>query len=207
MVVMWMFMILVWRMLGKVLRRFGRWALVVLVAAMGAAVFGLNIWTAATVLLALLLAVLLALVLVGWRQAGTSGLLPVTMLGAGTCGLWAAASMARSWAAAGFSVWNAFTIRVKIPGGFRPLAPAGRSEERACSIAGGDQAARRNRGAGQVRQLRVAAKARHHRTHRPAGRAAASRHPRPQPLVGTPADSRVAAAAGPRAVARASRGS
>jgi hypothetical protein len=78
MVVMWMLMILVWRMLSKVLHRFGRWALVVPVAAMGAAVFGLNVWTAATVLLALLLAVLLALVLVGWRQAGTSGLLPVT---------------------------------------------------------------------------------------------------------------------------------
>jgi signal transduction histidine kinase len=120
MVVMWMFMILVWRMLSKVLRRFGRWALVVPVAAMGAAVFGLNIWTAATVLLALLLAVLLALVLVGWRQARTSGLLPVTMLGAGICGLWAAASMARSWAAAGFSVWNAFTVNVKMPGPFPP---------------------------------------------------------------------------------------
>jgi signal transduction histidine kinase len=115
MVVMWMVMILVWRLLSKVLRRFGRWALVVPVAAMGAAVFGLNVWTAATVLLALLLAVLLALVLVGWRQAGTSGLLPVTMLGAGICGLWAAASMARSWAVAGFSMWNAFTVQMKVP--------------------------------------------------------------------------------------------
>ena len=112
MVIMWMLMILVWRMLSKVLRRFGRWPLVVPVAALGAAVFGLNVWTAATVLLALLLAVLLALVLVSWRQAGTSSLLPVTMLGAGICGLWAAASMARSWAAAGFSVWNAFTVQI-----------------------------------------------------------------------------------------------
>jgi signal transduction histidine kinase len=85
---------------------------------MGAAVFGLNVWTTATVLLALLLAVLLALVLVGWRRAGTSGLLPVTMLGAGVCGLWAAASMARSWA--GFSVWNAFIVQVRIPGRFQP---------------------------------------------------------------------------------------
>jgi len=115
MVVMWMFMILVWRMLGKVLRRLGRRALAVPAAAMGAAVFGLNVWTAATVLLALLLAVLLALVLAGWRRAGTSGLLPVTMLGAGICGLWAAASMARSWTAAGFSVWNAFTMRIRGP--------------------------------------------------------------------------------------------
>jgi signal transduction histidine kinase len=109
MVVMWMVMILVWRMLSKVLRRLGPRALVVPVLAMVAAVFGLNVWTAATVLLALLLAVLLALVLVR-RPAGASGLLPVTMLSAGICGLWAAASMARSWAAAGFSVWRAFTV-------------------------------------------------------------------------------------------------
>jgi signal transduction histidine kinase len=115
---MWVFMILVWRMLSKLLRRFGRWARVVPVAAMGAAVFGLNVWTAATVLLALLLAVLFALVLVGWRRAGTSGLLPVTMLGAGICGLWAAASMARSWA--GFSVWYAFTVPVKIAAAIPP---------------------------------------------------------------------------------------
>jgi signal transduction histidine kinase len=117
MVDMWTFMIVAWRMLSKVLRRFGRWGLVVPVAAIGAAVFGLNAWTAATVLLALLLAVLLALVLVGWRRAGTSGLLPVTMLGAGVCGLWAAAGMA---SAAGFTVWNAFTVQVKLPRAIRP---------------------------------------------------------------------------------------
>src|SRR5580704_17925580 len=93
MVGMWMFMILAWRLLSKVLRRFGRWALMVPVAGMGAALFGLNVWTAATVLLALLLAVLLALVLVGWRQAGRSGALPVAMLVAGICGLWTAASL------------------------------------------------------------------------------------------------------------------
>lgn len=119
-------MILVWRTLSKLLRRFGRWTLLLPVAAMGAAVFGLNVWTAATVLLALLLAVLLALVLAGWRQAGTSGLLPVTMLGAGICGLWAAASMARSWATAGFSMWNAFTVQAVVPGRFPP-AGAGSS--------------------------------------------------------------------------------
>jgi signal transduction histidine kinase len=113
MVVVWMLMILVWRVLSKMLRRFGRWALMVPVAGMGAAMFGLNVWTAAAVLLALLLAVLLALVLVGWRQAGRSGLLPVTMLGAGICGLWTAASMARSWTA-GFSMLNAFTVQAVI---------------------------------------------------------------------------------------------
>jgi hypothetical protein len=38
--VMRMFMILVWRMVSKVLRRFGRWALLAPVAAIGAALFG-----------------------------------------------------------------------------------------------------------------------------------------------------------------------
>jgi signal transduction histidine kinase len=142
MVVMWMVMILVWRMLSKVLRRFGRWTLVVPVAAMGAAVFALNVWTAATVLLALLLAVLLALVLVGWRQAGTSGLLPVTMLGAGICGLWAAASMARSWAA-GFLVWNAFAVQVKIAGFKmpRPIPPKGAGPPGAAKVHAASQKA------------------------------------------------------------------
>jgi len=114
MVVMWMFMILAWRLLSKLMRRFGRWALMVPVVGMGAALFGLNVWMASTVLLALLLAVLLGLVLVGWRQAGRSGLLPVTMLGAGICGLWAAATMVRSWAGAGFSVLNAFAVRAVV---------------------------------------------------------------------------------------------
>jgi signal transduction histidine kinase len=114
MVVMWMFMILAWRLLSKLVRRFGRWTLMVPVAGMGAALFGLNIWSAATVLLALLLAVLLALVLVGWRQAGRSGLLPVTMLGAGVCGIWAAATMVRSWAGSGVSVLNAFAVRAVV---------------------------------------------------------------------------------------------
>jgi signal transduction histidine kinase len=107
MVVMWTFMILVWRLLSEVLRRFGRWAPVVPVAAM--------------VLLALLLAVLVALVLVGRRRPGTAGLLPVTMLGAGICGLWAAANMARSWAGAGYSVWSAFTVRAVVPEFLRPI--------------------------------------------------------------------------------------
>ena len=138
--VMWMLMILIWRMLSKILRRYGRWALVMPVGGMGAALFGLNVWTAATVLLALLLGVLLALVLVRWRQAGRSGLLPVTMLGAGICGLWAAASMARSWTA-GFAVFNAFAVRV---GGAQvavPKPPTGAGFQGAVSLRAASQAA------------------------------------------------------------------
>jgi signal transduction histidine kinase len=137
MVVMWIFMILAWRLLSKVLRRFGRWALMVPVAGMGAALFALNVWTAATVLLAALLAVLLGLVLVGWRQAGRSGLLPVTMLGAGICGLWAAAVMARSWTA-GFAVFNAFIVRVP---GAAPKPPPGAGFHGAVSVRAASQAA------------------------------------------------------------------
>ncbi len=104
------FMILVWRMLNRVLRRVGRWALLAPVALVGAALFGLNTWTAATMLVALLFAVLLALVLLGRRSASTSSLLPVTMVGAGLCGLWAAATMAGSWVkGASFSIINALT--------------------------------------------------------------------------------------------------
>src|ERR1700728_822158 len=97
---MWMFVIVVWRMLFKVLRRFGRWALLVPALALVAALLGLNIWTAGTVLLALLLAVVLAVILLARRWTATAGLLPVTMLGAGLCGLWAAATLVGSWAAA-----------------------------------------------------------------------------------------------------------
>jgi signal transduction histidine kinase len=123
--VMWMVMILVWRILSKVLRRFGRWALLAPVAAIGMALFGLNSWTAVTVPVALLLAVVFALILLGRRSAGAVSLLPVTMLGTGICGLWAAASMAGSWVGGPFSLWQAITVKwlaqPAVPG--KPSAP------------------------------------------------------------------------------------
>ena len=128
--VMWMFMILLWRVLSKVLRRFSRWALLAPVAVIGAALFGLNSWTVVTVLVALLLAVALALILLGWRSAGVAGLLPVTMLAAGICGLWAAASMAGSWVQGPFSLWQTVNVLAVPAAGFRaaafgPPEPAG----------------------------------------------------------------------------------
>ena len=157
MVVVWMLMILIWRMLSRMLRRFGRWALIMPVAGMGAALFGLNVWTAATVLLALLLAVLLALVLVGWRQAGRSGALPVAMLGAGICGLWTAASLVRSWGAVGFSMLNAFTVQAMVPGPGQQVTviSPGAAGMRAAWPAGAKPGGLRNRDAGQVRQLHL----------------------------------------------------
>jgi signal transduction histidine kinase len=122
--VMWMFMILLWRVLSKVLRRFGQWALLAPVGVIGAALFGLNSWTALTVLVALLLAVVLALILLGRRSAGVVSLLPVTMLGAGICGLWAAASMAGSWVQGPFSLWQTVTAFGQ-PAAFRKAAAPG----------------------------------------------------------------------------------
>jgi signal transduction histidine kinase len=113
---MWMVVIVIWRMLTRLLRRIGRWALLAPVAVLGVAVFVLNVWMPATILLALLLAVLLALVLLDHRPASTAGLIPVTMLGAGICGLWAGATLAGQWAASGFAVWNMFSKpQVAIP--------------------------------------------------------------------------------------------
>jgi signal transduction histidine kinase len=121
---MWAFLILVWRMLTKVLRRTGRWALLAPVSMVGAALFGLNTWTAAAVLCALLFAVLLALILLGRRSAGSSGLLPVAMLGAGLCGLWAAVTTAGTWAkGASISVLFGAGIQKPAPASFPRLIP------------------------------------------------------------------------------------
>ncbi len=117
---MWMFLVLVWRMLSRVLRRMGRWDLLAPVAAVGAALFGLNSWTAVTVLAALLLAVVFALILLGGRSAGAVSLLPVAMLGAGISGLWAAAAMARSWVQGPFSLWQTVNV-LAAPAVFRKI--------------------------------------------------------------------------------------
>jgi signal transduction histidine kinase len=146
MVVMWVFMILVWRVLSRVLRRFGRWAVLVPVTAMGAAVFGLNVWTAGTVVLALILAALLALTLAA-RRAGPAGgrpgpagpadpggaagrpgpaaLLPLMMVAAGVCGLWAAVTTLLPWGTNSVSVLQAAAGLGPVPGGPAKLAGQG----------------------------------------------------------------------------------
>ncbi|MGH3155830.1 MAG: sensor histidine kinase [Streptosporangiaceae bacterium] len=138
---MWMLMIVVWRMLNKVLRRFGRWALLVPVVAIGVAVFTLNVWMPATVLLALLLAVLLALVLLGQRSVNTTDLLPVSMLCTGICGLWAAASLAGLWAVRGFSVFAPLNLFVG-PGQFKVRAASANAASKAqAAVSSGPPAA------------------------------------------------------------------
>jgi signal transduction histidine kinase len=79
-----------WRVAARLLRYLGRGVLLVPVAAMGMALFGLRPWTVATVALALVVAV--------WRPVVAAALLPVTMVAAGISGLVAAATTpAPSW--------------------------------------------------------------------------------------------------------------
>jgi signal transduction histidine kinase len=79
-----------WRVVARLLRYLGRGALLVPVAAIGVALFGLRPWTVAAVALALAVAV--------WRPAVAAVLLPVTMVVAGISGLVVAATTpAPSW--------------------------------------------------------------------------------------------------------------
>ena len=82
--------IVMWRVIARLLRYLGRGVLLVPVAAIGMALFGLRPWTIAVVVLALLVAV--------WRPAVAAVLLPVTMVVAGISGLVVAATTpAPSW--------------------------------------------------------------------------------------------------------------
>ena len=81
-----------WRVITRLLRRLGRGVLLVPVAAIGMALFGLRPWTVAAVVLALVVAV--------WRPVVAAVLLPVTMVVAGISGLVVAATTPApsSWA-------------------------------------------------------------------------------------------------------------
>src|SRR5262249_49718670 len=74
---------LLWRIMGRLLRRLGRGALLVPVAAMGMALAGVHIWTVALVLIALVVAFRKPLL--------AAALLPLSMVSAGLAGLVAAA--------------------------------------------------------------------------------------------------------------------
>ena len=82
--------IVLWRVIGRLLRRLGRGVLLVPVAAMAPVLFGLRPWTVAAVLLAVVVAL--------WRPVMAAVLLPVTMVVAGISGLVVAATTpAQSW--------------------------------------------------------------------------------------------------------------
>jgi hypothetical protein len=93
---MWILIALLWRITARVLRRVGWGGLLVPVAALGVAVFGVTLWTVAALAFAVLLVV---------RRPGTAaGLLPVTLVCAGIWGLALAAATPGmvTWAAMPF---------------------------------------------------------------------------------------------------------
>jgi signal transduction histidine kinase len=99
---------LVWKSLAKLLKRLGLGVFLVPVAALGMAMFGVQLWTVA--------AVAFALALTLWRPAAAALLLPVTMVAAGITGLIDAAGSG----AFGVMVSKAVPWRVFVP--FRPKA-------------------------------------------------------------------------------------
>src|SRR5215831_3891016 len=90
---MWIFITLLWRITARLLRRLGWGSLLVPVAVLGVAVFGVTLLTVA--------AVALAVILVVRRPATAAGLLPVTLVCAGIWGLALAA------ATPGMVAWSA----------------------------------------------------------------------------------------------------
>jgi len=98
---MWIFITLLWRITSRLLRRLGWGSLLVPVAVLGVAVFGITLLTVAAVVLAVILVV---------RRPGTAaGLLPVTLVCAGILGLALAA------ATPGMAVWTAMPFAATAP--------------------------------------------------------------------------------------------
>src|SRR5215472_1834284 len=103
---MWILITLLWRITARLLRRLGWGGLLVPVAVLGVAVFGITLWTIA--------AVALAVILVVRRPGIAAGLLPVSLVCAGILGLALAAATpgAVTWAAMPFggSAWMAISV-------------------------------------------------------------------------------------------------
>ena len=111
---MWMLILLLWRITSRLLRRLGRGALLVPVAAAGMVVLGVTVWTVAAVAVAAVLAIR--------RPSAAAGLLPVALICAGLWGLVLAAS------APGMVAWTAmpsFSIQVLAPPPPVPVVPPG----------------------------------------------------------------------------------
>ena len=109
---MWMLILLLWRITSRLLRRLGRGALLVPVAAVGMVVLGVTVWTVAAVAVAAVLAIR--------RPSAAAGLLPVALICAGLWGLVLAAS------GPGMVAWTAmpsFSIQVRRPRLPSPCCP------------------------------------------------------------------------------------
>src|SRR5215471_5464864 len=104
---MWIFITLLWRITARLLRRLGWGSLLVPMAVLGVAVFGITLWTIAAVALTVILVV---------RRPGTAAaLLPVSLVCAGIWGLALAAATPgmATWAAMPFggpATWVAISV-------------------------------------------------------------------------------------------------
>jgi signal transduction histidine kinase len=99
-----------WRAIGRLLRRLGRGILLVPVAAMAPVLFGLRPWTVAAVLLAVVVAL--------WRPVMAAVVLPVTMVVAGISGLVVAATApgpSVSWVVSALSMLKRRPVKGPIP--------------------------------------------------------------------------------------------
>ena len=100
----------VWRVIGRLLRRLGRGILLVPVAAMAPVLFGLHLWTVAMVLLAVVVAF--------WRPVVAAVMLPLTMVVAGISGLVVAATApgpSATWVASALTVFGRRVVKGPIP--------------------------------------------------------------------------------------------
>jgi signal transduction histidine kinase len=104
-----MLVTVVWRSFARLLRRLGLGVMLVPVAALGVAVFGVSLWTVAAAVLALILAVRL--------PAAAAGLLPVAMVGTGIRGLVVASSMQRTSATLADAHFTLFVSPLSWQGG------------------------------------------------------------------------------------------
>ncbi len=112
---MWMLILLLWRITSRLLRRLGRGALLVPVAAVGMVVLGVvTVWTVAAVAVAAVLAIR--------RPSAAAGVLPMALICAGLWGLVLAASTP------GMVAWTAmpsFSIQVQAPPSRVTVLPPG----------------------------------------------------------------------------------
>ena len=117
-----------WRVVGRLLRRLGRGILLVPVAAMAPVLFGLRPWTVAAVLLAVVVAL--------WRPVMAAVVLPVTMVVAGISGLVVAATAPGptvDWVVSALGAFKRSSVqwstarRARFPRTMRPAATPGHS--------------------------------------------------------------------------------
>ena len=134
---MWLVMKLLWGVLARLLRHTGWGAVLVPVAAIGMAVFGLSLWTIVAVVLAVIVAF-------GW-PAVAAALVPVAMVCLGLSGLVVAAAtpgLSGIWAGRSFS-YSAVQVNAPVALRLGGLPAAARLRQAAAAAGQGNMVARR----------------------------------------------------------------